>query len=291
MADFVAKTLEETTKAIEHAVFASDFSSRQGFLQRLDPRTKIITFFILLLITAWIKQLNFLLFFYFLTLVLAVISNIPLGFFIKRVWVFIPIFTGIIAIPAIFNIVTPGKPVFTLFTLAKSYHLGPYTIPKDITITMQGLTGAAIFIMRVATSVSLAILMVLTTQWTRLLKALNILKVPEIIILILAMTYRYIFLLLRVAEGMFLARKSRLILDTSLKEQHSWLSARIGVLIGKSYNLSNEVHLAMLARGWNGNPSLLEENSFGFLDVLWFVVVLLLLVTWIILREKVRLPV
>jgi len=156
---------------------------------------------------------------------------------------------------------------------------------------MQGLTGAAIFIMRVATSVSLAILMVLTTQWTRLLKALNILKVPEIIILILAMTYRYIFLLLRVAEGMFLARKSRLILDTSLKEQHSWLSARIGVLIGKSYNLSNEVHLAMLARGWNGNPSLLEENGFGFLDVLWFVVVLLLLVTWIILREKIRLPV
>jgi len=101
-------------------IFLQDRVSRQGFLQRLDPRTKIITFFILLLITAWIRQLNFLLFFYFFTLVLAVISNIPLGFFIKRVWVFIPIFTGIIAIPAIFNIVTPGKPVFTLFTLAKS---------------------------------------------------------------------------------------------------------------------------------------------------------------------------
>jgi len=286
MADFVAKTLEETTRAIEHSVFANDFSLRQGFLQKLDPRNKVITFFILLIITAWIKRLDFLLFFYCLTLFLALISNIPLGFFIKRVWVFIPIFTGIIAIPAIFNVVTPGTPVFTVFSLSKSYHLGPYTIPKDITITMQGLNGAAIFVMRVATSVSLAILMVLSTQWTRILKALSVLKVPEIIILILAMTYRYIFLLLRVAEGMFLARKSRLILNTNLKEQHSWLSARIGVLIGKSYNLSNEVHLAMLARGWNGSPRLLEENKLGVLDILWFLFVISLLILWIIFRNK-----
>ncbi len=286
MADFVAKTLEETTKAIEHSVFANDFSLRKGFLQRLDPRTKVITFFILLIITAWVRRLDFLLFFYFLTLFLALISDIPLGFFIKRVWVFIPIFTGIIAIPAIFNVVTPGKAIITVLKLSKAYHLGPYTIPQNITITVQGVEGAAIFVMRVATSVSLAILMVLSTQWTRILKALNVLKVPEIIILILAMTYRYIFLLLRVAEGMFLARKSRLILNTDLKEQHRWLSARIGVLIGKSYNLSNEVHLAMLARGWNGNPTLLEENSIGFLDVLWSLFVFFLLIVWMLLRHK-----
>ncbi len=286
MADFVAKTLEETTRAIEHSVFANDFSLRQGFLQKLDPRIKVITFFILLIITAWIKRLDFLLFFYFFTLFLALISNIPLGFFIKRVWVFIPIFTGVIAIPAIFNVVTPGKTVLTLFSLSKSYHFGPYVIPQNISITLQGLKGAAIFVMRVATSVSLAILMVLSTQWTRILKALNVLRVPEIIILILAMTYRYIFLLLRVAEGMFLARKSRLILNTNLKEQHNWLSARIGVLIGKSYNLSNEVHLAMLARGWNGNPTLLEENQIGFLDILWFLFVIFLLLAWILLRNR-----
>ena len=35
-------------------------------------------------------------------------SQLSLSFFVKRVWLFIPIFTGIVVLPATFNFVTPG---------------------------------------------------------------------------------------------------------------------------------------------------------------------------------------
>ena len=42
-------------------------------------------------------------------------SALPLGFFVKRVWLFIPIFTGIIVIPAMFSFITPGTIVLPLW--------------------------------------------------------------------------------------------------------------------------------------------------------------------------------
>ena len=36
------------------------------------------------------------------------------GFFLKRTWVFIPLFSLFIAVPALFNVFTPGMPLVTL---------------------------------------------------------------------------------------------------------------------------------------------------------------------------------
>ena len=42
------------------------------------------------------------------TLGLAAASRISVRFFVKRVWLFIPIFTGIVVLPATLNVVTAG---------------------------------------------------------------------------------------------------------------------------------------------------------------------------------------
>jgi len=282
--DFVAKTLAETSRAIEHTLFAQHFAKVKGVFQLLDPRVKIVTFFALLIVAACIRHIEILIGFYALTLLLAIISRIPLGFFVKRVWVFIPIFTGIIALPAIFNVVTPGQNLFVLYHLSGPCQIGPFSLPAVIAITNQGIYGAGMLVMRVATSISLAVLLVLTTDWVSLLKAMSVLRVPEIIIVVLAMTYRYIFLFLRVVEDMFLARRSRLITRSGLQEQHHWIAARIGVLVGKSYNLSNNVHLAMLSRGWSGTPRLMEEFHISWRDWIWIGVVPLTISLWLWLR-------
>ena len=54
----------------------------------------------------------------------------------KRVWLFIPIFTGIIVLPATLNVITPGEVVVPL--------------PFGLGLTRQGLTAAAIITIRVA---------------------------------------------------------------------------------------------------------------------------------------------
>jgi cobalt/nickel transport system permease protein len=282
--DFVAKTLAETARAIEYSIFANQYAEKKGFLQRIDPRVKLLTTLALLIVIGLTNRLEVLLVFYAGTLILAAFSRVSLGFFIKRVWVFIPLFTGIVALPAVFNIVTPGRPLFTVISFLSPHTFGPFHIPQTITITAQGLSGVAILVMRVAASVSMAVLLVLTTQWIRLLKALYVLKIPEVVIMILAMTYRYIHLFLRTVEAMFLARKSREISDLKMKEDHGWIASRLGVLVGKSYRLSNDVHLAMTSRGWTGNPTLMDDFTLNRIDGLWIATIIAIIVFWIVLR-------
>jgi len=280
--DFVAKTLTETTRAIEGSIFANRYAGQKGLLQRLDPRVKLVTILSLLTMTGLAGSLETLAALYAFTLVLAVLSRISLRFFVIRVWVFIPLFTGIIALPAVLNIVTPGRTLFTVMTFSSPHTFGPFIIPQQITVTEQGVMGAAVLVTRVAASVSMTVLLVVTTEWTRLLKALSVLRIPEIIILILAMTYRYIHLFLRTVEGMLLAKKSRQITDMKIKEEHGWISSRLGVLAGKSYRLSHDVHLAMISRGWTGNPKLLDDFSVGIVDWLWMAFIVTTITLWIV---------
>ena len=148
---------------------------------------------------ALVRNIPTLLAMYAATLVLAAASSLPIGFFIKRVWLFIPIFTGIIVLPATFSFITPGHIVLTL------WHWNGHAVG----LTSQGLTTAGLIVIRVATSVSLVVLMTLTTPWTKLLASLRALFVPRIFILIIGMAYRYIFLLLNSVTDMYTARKAR----------------------------------------------------------------------------------
>ncbi len=280
--DFVAKTLADLTEAMKRAIFAERYAREPGLLQAIDPRVKLVTFLVLLLLAAWTRRLDVLGGLYLLTLGLAIASRIPIDFFVKRVWLFIPIFAGMVALPAIFNVVTPGKPLFTVLTLVGA----PCFLPAQIFVTEQGLYGALIFILRVATSVSIAVLLVLTTRWTRLLKALGVLRFPQIGILVLGMTYRYIFLFLHNMESIFLARRSRTVGRSNWQEKERWLAASIGSLLGKSYHMSNEVYLAMVSRGWNGRPVLSDHFTLCRRDWAWlgFVFILSVLIIWVGMR-------
>jgi energy-coupling factor transporter transmembrane protein EcfT len=118
----------------------------------------------------------------------------------------------------------------------------------------------------VGTSVSLAVLLVLTTPWNSVLKALGVLHVPDVLILTLGMTYRYIYLLLHLAGELFLSRQSRILRRMSGPEERSLLAATSGVLLGKSLQLSSEVYLAMQSRGFRGYPHTLDRTRMRWTD-------------------------
>ena len=234
---FVEKTLAGITSGIEQAVFSEENARRHGFLQRRDPRVKLVCFILLIVATALSRDWPVLASLYALALVGAFVSKIDMLPFIKRVWLGIPLFSGIVVLPSIFFV---GHRV--MFTIP----LGLF----DLTVHTDGLIAAGIFVLRVGASVSLAILLILTTRWADILKSLRVLHVPTVFVLVLAMTYRYVFLLLHTANGMFLARKSRMVARTSGKEQRWWVVSAIGVLMNRSFHMSEEVYQAMLARGF-----------------------------------------
>jgi cobalt/nickel transport system permease protein len=107
---------------------------------------------------------------------------------------------------------------------------------------------------------------VLCTEWTRVLKALRFFHVPVVMVVILGMTYRYLFLLLNSAQEMFESRQSRLVGPLPGAERRRIASGTVGVLLAKSFQLSAEVHSAMLARGFQGEMHLLEDLSIGGSD-------------------------
>jgi cobalt/nickel transport system permease protein len=241
-ASVIEKTLADLSNTLEQSLFAEDIARRPGLLQSLDPRAKIVSTLALLIAVGLSRSLIVLLGLYGVALVLAWRSAVPLGFFVKRVWLFMPFFTGLIALPALF--ITPGPAWLSL--------------PLGLAITRPGLLTASFLLLRVSTSVSLGVLLMLTTPWPTLLKALSVLRVPEGFILILGMTYRYIYLLLRLAEDMFLSRRSRVVGRLSSADERRVLAASAGTLLNKSLYLSGEVYLAMQSRGYRGQARTLD---------------------------------
>ena len=176
------------------------------------------------------------------TLLLAWRSAVPLAFFVKRVWLFIPFFTGIVALPALFMV--PGPALLRL--------------PLGLALTRPGLATALYLVLRVGSSVSTVVLLVLTTPWNSVLKALGVLRVPDVLVVVLGMTYRYIFLLLRLAGDMFLSRQSRTVGRLSQADERRQLAASAGALLSHSLQLSGDVYLAMQSRGLQGYPRVLQ---------------------------------
>ncbi|HMD90131.1 MAG TPA: cobalt ECF transporter T component CbiQ [Anaerolineaceae bacterium] len=247
---FIERTLVDINGTLEQSLFADQIARQKGFLQTLDPRLKVISTVLLLIAVNLSHSLLILVMLYFLGLGLAAISSVPLGFFIKRVWVFIPFFTGLVALPALF--MTPG---------AALAHL-----PFGMIVTQTGLMTALFLILRVGTSVSFSVLLVLTTAWNNVLKALAILGVPDVITLILGITYRYIHLLLHLADELFLVRKSRILKRVTGSEERRLLAATSGTLLGKSLQISSEVYLSMQSRGFRYYPRTMDTFRMKMCD-------------------------
>ncbi len=236
---WLERTIADVAGSIERAVFTEEHARKPGWLQRIDPRAKLGMFVALVLAAGLSNALPVLIGLYLVILLAARASRVPFDFFVRRVWLGIPFFAGVVILPSIFF--APGP---RLFDLA----LGPLHLAPSI----PGLTGAVVFVARVGVSVSLAVLLVLTTPWADVLKSLQALRVPQVFILLLSMTYRYIFLFFRTANGMFEARKSRVVGRTSGNEQRGWITGSMMSLLNRSFTMSNDVYAAMMARGFTG---------------------------------------
>lgn len=272
---FVDKTIGDVTSFLRGSIFLEEYANRNGMLQSIDPRVKVLTIAVLLISVSLLRHPLLIAGLYLFILALAMLSKIPPKFFFLRVWLFVPIFSGIIAIPALFNVFVPGEPVLILAKFQGKRLIGPLEIPEVIAITRQGSVAAFVFVMRVATSVSLVVLLMLTTRWSHLLKALRVLCVPQIFTFIMSMTYRYIHLLLRLIEDVLLAKKSRVIRKGSMGEGQRWVSSQMGTMMKRSLKMSEDVYSAMVSRGFIDEVRVIDSFKIGRKDYLWSIFLIL----------------
>lgn len=245
---FIEHTLEGLHSAMERALYAEASASRTGLLQRLDPRVKVAGLFAMVVSVALAAKLWLLAGVLILAVALAVVSAIPIRVLATRTWLGAFLFSGAIALPALF--LTPGTPV--------------YGLP----ITMQGLRTGSFLVMRAETAATLMLVLAYTTPWTHILKALRIFRVPVVFVVILGMTCRYILLMLQTAHEMFESRKSRTVNRMTPAESRRLAISSSGVLLHKTLHMSEEVYLAMQARGFRGEVYVVDDFQMQARD--WF---------------------
>ena len=273
--NFIERSIRGALSFLKESMFADAYAAKKGFLQSLDPRIKTITFLLFIIQILLIKHLFILVCLYTFCLLLALSSQINLGFFLKRTWIFIPLFSLLIAIPALFNVVTPGEPLI-VFKLADI----------KLSITRQGLCGATMFVARVTTSVSFVVLLSLTTRHVELLKVLRVFKIPQIFVMTLGMCNRYIYLLVEIIEDTYLAIKSRVGKTVHYKRGQRMVAWNIASLWNRSYQLHEEVYKAMLSRGYRGEPLVMDDFKIKVRDGLWLCFVVFISTSMIYLQYR-----
>jgi cobalt/nickel transport system permease protein len=241
---FVEKTALGLVAAMQQALFAEDMAGNGGFLQRLDPRVKLAGIGAFIVASVAVRRIWALAAMLAMCIILAMVSRIPIRLLAARIWLAVLAFTGVIALPAIF--LTPGRSVYSLPVL-------------EWRVTEQGLRAASFLILRAETAATLSVLLVLSTLWTHLLRAFRYFRMPVVLVAILGMTYRYMFLFLQTAEDMFESRETRMVGILEPADRRRLAAASAGVLLGKTMQVSSEVHTAMQARGFRGEIRLLDE--------------------------------
>jgi cobalt/nickel transport system permease protein len=242
--DFIERTMDAVLRVADESTSAEHLAQSNGLLQGMDARAKLAGMVALIVAVVAARRLEVVVALFAMSVLVGLLSRVPVALLARRVWIAVLAFTGIIALPAPFLV--PGTIVF---------HLPVLSWP----ITAQGLTSAALLIMRAEAAATFAFLLILCTPWNRLLKALRFFRIPAIVVLILEMAHRYIFLLLQTTRDMFESRQTRQLNYLDAAEQRRLAASSAGVLLDKSLALSSEVHIAMRARGYRGEVHLMDD--------------------------------
>jgi len=236
------KTADSIAGAVTDVLQNEELAARPGLLQRLDPRIKLLTLVLFAVTASLVHSVWVLIALFGVTVVLAAASRVGVGSFARRVWLSAGLLAFLVAAPSALRVFTPGPVVVSL---------GP------LSLTEPGLMGVATLVTRVVAAAGFALLVVWTMRWSHLLKALSAMRLPDVVVATLAMTQKQILTLLRTVEQIHLARESRTLTRGSARADRAWVTERMAFVVRKSMKTADDVHDAMLSRGFTGAmPSL-----------------------------------
>ena len=259
-----------------HADAFDRYHESDSRLHRLDPRVKVALTVLFILSNALLPDgawTAFGLAWIFL-LWANHLSSLGVDFSFRRSFLALPF--ALAAVSAIFSPI--GNPL-------AEWHLGPLVlIPTDF-----GLIKFASILVRSWLSVQVAILLVATTRFPDMIHAFEHLHVPKSLTTIVAFLYRYLFVLTDEVMRLLRARDARSAASPAGRSGRSvvWRAKVTGNMAGqlflRSYERSDRIYNAMLARGYTGqlrtlNPHVMKSSDWMFGAVF---VILILFLQWI----------
>jgi len=252
------------------------FQNLESPIHRLDPRVKVIVTVLFILSNALMPDGAWLAFgLSWLALVLFVsLAHLNIKFVITRSLVALP-FT-MAAVTAIFSI--PGAAVFE-FDFGSWHFVG----------SDAGLIRFASIVIRSWISIQMAIILTASTPFPDLIHALRHLKIPDLLVAVISFMYRYLFVLSDEVVRLLRAREARSASGITVRGGGSirWRAKVAGSMAGqlflRSYERSERVYNAMLARGYDGTLLTLNPHTMQTVDWILGVlaVLIIILLQWI----------
>ncbi|HEX78056.1 MAG TPA: cobalt ECF transporter T component CbiQ [Dehalococcoidia bacterium] len=245
--------------------FLDKYSQLHSPIHHLDPRVKLALSFAFILgvvttpPTLWPAFVLYLILLWCLIL----ISRLPPLFVLVRSLIIIPF----VVVVAVF------VPFFSGGGVAGSYSLGPW----QVTVSHHGLMVLWNVVVKAWLSVQALILLSSTTRLPDLLRGMQGLGMPRVLIMILSFMYRYLFVLIDEVMRMRQARDSR---NFGGKRLWQWktIGSMAGSLFLRSYERGERVYMSMMARGFDGQVRSLRRLQLSYAEVCLGVACLFLVV-------------
>jgi cobalt/nickel transport system permease protein len=223
-------------------------------IHRLEPRIKVLATLLFILSNAllpdgaWLAYLAA----WGLVLVITRLAQLELGYAVRRSVVALPF--ALAALSVVVNL--PGQPLAV-------WSIGSWQlVPTD-----AGLIRFLSIVVRSLLSVQMAILLTATTAVPDLLHALRHLRLPDLLVSIVAFMLRYLVVLVDEAQRLLRAREARSArpADGGGGGSLFWRARVTGNMAGqlflRSYDRSERVYQAMVARGYRGQLRTLHPHE------------------------------
>ncbi len=235
---------------------------KDSFLERLDPRVKLVILFIFSLLIAASYRFATLITALFLCIIIILPAGIPLKEIFKRL---IPVNMLIILLWLTLPFSFKGDPLFSL---------GPLIATKSgvLCATQISIKSNAMMLMLIAVTAS--------TRIFTIGQAMHKLGVPIKLVQLFFFTFRYIHVIYREYLRLVNAMKIRGFRPRTNLHTYKTFAYLVGMLLVKSSDRARRVHNAMLCRGFKGrfyslsSFSITRKDVFVFLMMISFIIIL-----------------
>lgn len=228
--------------------FLDRYREGTSLIHRLDPRLKLLGTLAFILVVTNIPAQGWPAFLLMagLALLLVRLAEIPLLEALKRSSIALP-FAGVVAL---------SIPFTRAGTVLWQTHLGSWAL----TVTDAGLALFLSVVVKAWLAVLMSSLLVGTTPFPQLLKAMRALHVPAPLVSTISFMYRYLFVLVDEAMRLQTAREARSVgSGRTVWWRARVLGGMIGSLFIRSYERSERIYAAMLSRGFAGEIRSLDQ--------------------------------
>ncbi|MEO0184559.1 MAG: cobalt ECF transporter T component CbiQ [candidate division WOR-3 bacterium] len=228
----------------------NEYIKGNSIIHRFDPRIKIIYAFVFSVVIALQNELIPSLIGLLISIILIMLARIRFLEIIRRLLI---VDTFILLLWLVLPLTYPGEPLLKILGLK---------------ISQQGLLFTLLLTIKANAIMLILISLIATSSIFDIVHSLLHLKIPEKLVFLFFLIYRYIWVLYDEYEKIMRAAKARGFKFRNAIHTYRTIAYIVGSLLVKSYNRAENLFRAMVCRGFNGKFWLIDHFKFKFVDIL-----------------------